>query len=161
MTGGWSGFWADSFTTAGRTLEGVARSGRYAEAFWWVVPIPASLVAAAGLASVNRSSAGVVAVALLALVGLSVEVHVWRTFRRRWTGDPTAHPAAGLPESLRRPLELVMAFGFLFAAMVWKARGLGESWLVSFLMPVGYLALVFGIGAIVHGVESMGYKQDG
>lgn len=126
-----------------------------------MVPIPALVVAAGGLAAVNRSAAGLLAVALLALVGLSVEVYVWRTFRRRWAGDAAAHPAAGLPEPLRRPLELVMAFGGLIAAMAWKARGLGESWLVSFLIPIGYIAFVLAVGAIVQRVESMGFRHDG
>jgi hypothetical protein len=44
--------------------------------------------------------------------------------------------------------------------MVWKARSLGESWLVSFLIPIGYVALALAIGGIVHSVESMGYKRD-
>jgi len=138
----------------------VGRSDRYAEAFWWVVPIPALVVAAGGLTAANWSRTGLVAAVLLTLVGFSVEVRLWRTFGRRWAGDSEAHPAAGLPEPLRRSLQLVMAFGALIAAMVWKARGLGESWLVSFLIPVGYIAFVFAIGAIVHGVKSMGYKHD-
>jgi hypothetical protein len=138
----------------------VARSDRYAEAFWWVVPIPALAVAAGGIAVVNPSPEGAIAAVLLALVGLAVEVRLWRTFRRHWAGDPAAHPAAGLPEPLRRPLELVMIFGALIAGVAWKARGLGESWFVSFLIPVGYIALLLTIGAIVHGVESIGYRQN-
>ncbi len=138
----------------------MARSDRYAEAFWWVVPIPALAVAAGGIAAVDPSLEGAIAAVLLALVGLAVEVRLWRMFRRHWAGDPASHPAAGLPGPLRRPLELVMAFGALIAAMAWKARGLGASWFVSFLIPVGYIALVLALGPIVHWVKSMGYRQD-
>jgi len=80
------------------------------------------------------------ATALLAIVGLSVEVLIWRTFRRRWAGDSEAHPTSGIPERFRDPLRMVGAFGLLIAAIAWKAEGLGESWGVGVLMGVGYIS---------------------
>ncbi|MDQ6798247.1 MAG: hypothetical protein M3011_09580 [Actinomycetota bacterium] len=73
----------------------MARWDRYAEAFWWVVPIPALVVVSGGLAAVDPSPAAVVGAFVLAMVGLSVETHLWQMFRRRWAGDPEAHPTSG------------------------------------------------------------------
>ncbi len=78
------------------------RSDRYEEAFWWVVSIPASVVAGAVAAVVRPSAVGLVAVGLLAMVGCATEVLVVRTFQRRWAGDPGVHPTSGLPDPLRR-----------------------------------------------------------
>lgn len=142
-----------------RTVEEVTRRERYAEAFWWIIPIPVLVIAAVGLAVAKPSPAGLIAVTLAAVVGLLVEVCVWRTFRRRWAGNPQAHPTAGIPDRLRWPLSVALAFGLLIAAIAWRATGLGESWAVGVVMGVGYIALVFAIGAVVQKVESRRYDR--
>jgi hypothetical protein len=93
-------------------------------------------------------------VALLSLVGLAVEVHLLQTFRRRWAGDVEAHPTADLPAPLRRPIQLVLAFGSWIGAMAWKAHGLGESWPAAVLLAGGCAAFVLAIGLAVQGLDS-------
>lgn len=66
-----------AYWPAGRTLEEVLDRTGYAEAFWWVVPIPALVVAAGGMVAVGSSRVGVIAAVLLALVGLSVGLSVF------------------------------------------------------------------------------------
>lgn len=141
----------------------MTRSDRYAEAFWWIVPIPAALAVAAVVTVGHPSPAGAIALGLVSLVGLTYEGLVWRSFRRRWAGELVGHPM-DVAERLRHPLEVIIACGAFVAAASWKARGLGESWGVSVLMGVGYLGFLVVLGAIIEGVRYLrppiGRKSD-
>ncbi len=104
-----------------RLTQGVAGvpwgvgSWRYNEAFWWVVPIPAVIIGGVVLTLLRPSLGGVVALGLLAVVGLGVEFLLWRTFRRRWAGDQDAHPASGINGRMRSFLSGACLVGRLCA----------------------------------------------
>ncbi len=118
---------------------------RYAEAFWWVVPIPAALVAGVVMVARRPSVIGIVALTLLALIGLGLETVVARHFRRRWAGETATHPM-DIPAPLREPVTLTLLCGALAGALIWKSVGLGHGWLPGALTAAGYLGFM-GVAA--------------
>lgn len=125
---------------------------RYTDAFWRVVPIPL-LVGVDVVGVVLRPSpAGIAALAIVAVVGLLVEVVICRDLKQRW--------AAGVPrESIGswgepgRPAVLVLGAACLWGAWTWKGHATqGQSWgdaalFALILLPVyaALIALVAGL----------------
>lgn len=118
---------------------------KYQEAFWWVVPIPALLVADSVAVALRPSSAGVVALVAIMMVGLSTELVVWQHLRRRW--------AAGAPPAELDPrLQLALALVCLWAAATWKSRTAYSSWgesAVFALLAVAVLGVVIAVVGFV------------
>jgi hypothetical protein len=131
---------------------GPTRRTRYAEAFWWVVPIPVGLVVGVVALVQHPSLPGAGGLVALAVVGILLEVVVWRHLRRRWAGETTTHPM-DVPQPLRSPIEVGVLLALLIGAITWKAVGLGQSWVAGLLTGLGLLAFYLVAWLIQRSVE--------
>ena len=125
---------------------------RYAEAFWWVLPVPFGLVAGVVALVGHPSIVGGAGLVALAGVGLVLEAVVWRHLRRRWAGGTASHPM-DIPEPLRQPIEVGMLLAVIVGALTWKAVGLGYSWVSGFLTGLGLLAFYLALWLVDRSVN--------
>ncbi len=91
----------------------LSRAEKYRDAFWRLVPIPAGVVIALASVIVHPSATGVVAVAVLGVVGALVEVVLWRKLQIRWEGGVPEESVGQLiePDGALRLLFIVLALG--------------------------------------------------
>lgn len=133
---------------------------KYTDAFWRVTPIPL-LVGADVIAVILRpSSAGVVALLVVAFVGLLVELVILRDLRRRWS--------AGVPRSsigsLGEPsgaATLVLFGVLLWGGWTLKGHGTqGMSWGDAALFALILLPIYAALIALLAGVAHLfGYRE--
>lgn len=126
-------------------------SQKYADAFWRLVPIPALVVANVIALTLHPSRAGVLAVAVLAAVGLGVEGVLWRRLRLRWQPGLDPQSVGKLVESNHRR-EVVLASIVLLAAITWRASSVAENF-SEVLITIFIGVSIFG-GAIALDIVS-------
>ncbi len=134
-------------------------STKYADAFWQVAPIPVVLGASTVLVWKSPSILGVVAVAVLAIVGLFVEVAIVTELRRKWHGEPPG-PIARAFEGLGRHSSWYSGLSIAFMAVVFsalgylvKGRSLGMSFVSTMVAGCGFVAVVVLLSAAIERIR--------
>ncbi len=136
-------------------MSNISFAEKYNDAFWRVVPIPVLL--GADLVAVLRDPSGVAvtALVLIGVVGLLVELSIWRDLRTRWTAGASDESVEGSAEDSWRPAKLALIGLMLVGAWTLKAHDTeGMSWgdaavFSLVLLPI-YVALLAVVVAIVH-----------
>ena len=120
-------------------------SDKYQDAFWRLVPIPVATLTGAITVALHPSRIAAAALLLLAVMGGSTEVLMWRRLRLRW-----AESAAGTLSEPNRRWQMVFAVIFLFVGTFGRAFALAGGMMTDALVGTG---LVIAIYAGLIGVD--------
>lgn len=130
---------------------------KYTDALWRVVPIPSALGVALVAVWANPSGLAMVALVLTAIVGLLVEVIVWRELRDRWAAGSAPNAVGDSGDDSWTPAKWAVSAIVLVAAWTWKGhctQGMswGEAALFSLILLPVYIGLIAIIAAIANAV---------